>query len=370
MARIAIAGFMHETNTFAPVLTTYEHFEQAEGFPGLTQGAEMLSVFPPANIATGGFIKQAQALGHDIAPVLWCAAVPAGYVTEDAYERIVGMIIDGLLSEVEKGAEAVYLDLHGAMVAQHQQDGEGELLRRLRERIGDEMPVVVSLDLHVNITELMVAHADALIGFRTYPHIDMAETGKRSADHMHMILTEARPQQARAFRKLDFLGPLTGQCTMVDPSKSLYDLVAAMQDGPVSTISYTPGFHPADILECGPAVVAYLSVFVTIFTLIPALYIWRAPTIEELALVFVTAGLATLGHLLMTQGFKVAEMSAIQPIKFVQLVWSALIGLAVFGEVPEIFTWIGAAIIVGSISYIAHREAVARRKNTVSDIRP
>ena len=99
MARIAIAGFMHETNTFAPVLTTYEHFEQAEGFPGLTQGSDMLSVFPPANIATGGFIKQAQALGHDIAPVLWCAAVPAGYVTEDAYERIVAMIIDGLVAE-------------------------------------------------------------------------------------------------------------------------------------------------------------------------------------------------------------------------------------------------------------------------------
>ncbi|MDF1737114.1 MAG: M81 family metallopeptidase [Minwuia sp.] len=257
MARIAIAGFMHETNTFAPVLTTYEHFEQAEGFPGLTHGADMLSVFPPANIATGGFIKHAQALGHDIAPVLWCAAVPAGYVTEDAYERIVAMIVDGLVAEVEKGADAVYLDLHGAMVAQHQQDGEGELLRRLRERIGDEMPVVVSLDLHVNITELMVDHADALIGYRTYPHVDMAETGKRSADHMHMILTEARPQQAKAFRKLDFLGPLTGQCTMVEPSKSLYDLVAAMQEGLVSTISYTPGFHPADILECGPAVVAY-----------------------------------------------------------------------------------------------------------------
>lgn len=147
--------------------------------------------------------------------------------------------------------------------------------------------------------------------------------------------------------------------------------------GAIAMLLAAPIFACADIVakkltvtETGPAVVAYLSVFVTIFTLIPALYIWRAPTIEELALVFVTAGLATLGHLLMTQGFKVAEMSAIQPIKFVQLVWSALIGLAVFGEVPEIFTWIGAAIIVGSISYIAHREAVARRKNTVSDIRP
>lgn len=147
--------------------------------------------------------------------------------------------------------------------------------------------------------------------------------------------------------------------------------------GAIAMLLAAPIFACADIVakkltmtETGAAVVAYLSVFVTIFTLIPALYVWRTPTVEELALVFVTAGLATLGHLLMTQGFKVAEMSAIQPIKFVQLVWSALIGLAVFGEVPEIFTWIGAAIIVGSISYIAHREAVARRKNTVSDIRP
>lgn len=129
-----------------------------------------------------------------------------------------------------------------------------------------------------------------------------------------------------------------------------------------------PVFACADIVakkltrnESGPAVVAYLSVFVTLFTFIPALYVWRAPTYEELGLVAITAGLATLGHLLMTQGFKVAEMSAIQPIKFVQLIWSALIGFAIFGEVPEVFTWIGAAIIVGSISYIAHREAVARR---------
>ncbi|WP_323797323.1 DMT family transporter [Nisaea sp.] len=139
--------------------------------------------------------------------------------------------------------------------------------------------------------------------------------------------------------------------------------------GAVAMLLAAPIFACADIVakkltvtETGAAVVAYLSVFVTIFTFIPALYVWRAPTVEELVLVFITAGLATLGHLLMTQGFKVAEMSAIQPIKFVQLVWSALIGFAIFGEVPEIFTWIGAAIIVGSISYIAHREAVARRK--------
>ncbi|WP_416897436.1 MAG: M81 family metallopeptidase [Minwuia sp.] len=256
MTTIAIAGFLHETNTFAPILTTYDHFARGEGWPPLTEGEEMLTVFPPINIGTGGFINEARDLGYDLAPVCWSAAVPAGYVTEDAYERITAKMVDGLEAAVKGGASAIYLDLHGAMVAQHHEDGEGELLARLRQRLGDEIPIAVSLDLHVNITERMVALSDVLIAYRTYPHIDMAETGRRTARHLHGLL-EGRPKQAKAFIKLDFLPPLTGQCTMVEPSKSVYELVAKLEGGAVSTTSYTPGFHPADIRECGPAIVAY-----------------------------------------------------------------------------------------------------------------
>ncbi|PJK29492.1 M81 family metallopeptidase [Minwuia thermotolerans] len=256
MARIAHAGFMHETNTFAPILTTYEHFEKGEGWPPLTLGEDMLKVFPPINIGTGGFINEAQNLGHELAPVCWSAAVPAGYVTEDAYERITALMLEGLEQAVHDGADAIYLDLHGAMVTEHLEDGEGELLARLRSRIGGDIPVVVSLDLHVNITRQMVDLADALIAYRTYPHVDMAETGRRAARHLDELL-RGRPSQARAFVKLDFLPPLTGQCTMVEPSKSVYELVARLEGGAVSSTSYTPGFHPADIRECGPAVVAY-----------------------------------------------------------------------------------------------------------------
>ena len=256
MARIAHAGFMHETNTFAPILTTYEHFAKGEGWPPLTVGEDMLKVFPPINIGTGGFINEAQRLGHELAPVCWSAAVPAGYVTEDAYERITALMLEGLEKAVADGAEAIYLDLHGAMVAEHLEDGEGELLDRLRRRVGDDLPIVVSLDLHVNITRQMVDLADALIAYRTYPHVDMAETGARAARHLDEIL-RGRPKQAKAFVKLDFLPPLTGQCTMVEPSKSVYELVAELEGGAVSSTSYTPGFHPADIEECGPAVVAY-----------------------------------------------------------------------------------------------------------------
>lgn len=258
MARIAIAGFLHETNTFAPVLTTFEDFKRDEGWPGLTIGEEILTKFPGINIGIGGFIKAATAAGHDLLPVCWSGAVPAGYVTEDGYEQSVRLIIDGVKQAVADGADGVYLDLHGAMVAQHHEDGEGELLRRIRGEIGTDLPVVVSLDLHSNTTEAMVEHADAIVAYRTYPHIDMARTGERAAQLMLQLL-DASERPAKAFRKLDFIGPITGQCTMVEPSAGVYRYLEELEaaDRNVWSISYTPGFHPADIRECGPAVMAY-----------------------------------------------------------------------------------------------------------------
>jgi drug/metabolite transporter (DMT)-like permease len=114
--------------------------------------------------------------------------------------------------------------------------------------------------------------------------------------------------------------------------------------------------------ESGPAVVAYLSIVVTLVTMGPAIYVWQDPTLEEWGMLVVIAGLATVGHLAMTQGFKVGEISAIQPAKFIQLLWSALIGYALFAEVPDLFTWIGAALIVAASLYIARREAIARKR--------
>jgi drug/metabolite transporter (DMT)-like permease len=108
--------------------------------------------------------------------------------------------------------------------------------------------------------------------------------------------------------------------------------------------------------------VAYLSVVVTLTTLGPALYVWRTPSTEEWLLLTATAGLATLGHLCMIQGVKLAEVSALQPVKFLQLFWAALIGFLVFAEIPGLWTWVGSAIIVGSVTYIAHREALVRKR--------
>ena len=145
--------------------------------------------------------------------------------------------------------------------------------------------------------------------------------------------------------------------------------VSEIDPGVLAMLIAAPIFAVADLIskvltrqETGPAVVAYLSVFVTLTIMGPALYVWRTPTVEEWLLMITTAGLATLGHLCMVQGVKVAEVSALQPIKFLQLAWAALIGYVAFAEVPEYSTWVGSAIIVGSISYIAHREAVGRKQ--------
>ena len=254
MAKIAVGGFQHETNTFAPSPATYDNFVQPNGWPGLTRGGDMFDAVAGINLPAAGFIEAIRGAGHSVAPLLWCSAPPSAQVTTDAFERITAMICEDLASGGP--FDAVYLDLHGAMVTDDYQDGEGETLRRVRAVVGDGVPVIASLDLHTNITEAMVARADALIAYRTYPHIDMAETGERAARLIVDMFARDRAPAA-AFRKLPYLIPLTAQCTMYEPSKSLYARLGELEAGNVANLSFAPGFPPADIHECGPAVTAY-----------------------------------------------------------------------------------------------------------------
>ena len=256
MASIAHAGFMHETNTFAPIKATWEHFVRAEDFPGLTEGQAMLEVFPGMNLATGGFVQQAQALGHELKPIAWCAAVPSAQVSEEAFENFSALLLAGL--EREAPFDAVYLDLHGAMVTAHFEDGEGELIRRVRDQIGPDLALVVSLDLHANSTQEMQDHSEALIAYRTYPHLDMADTGARAARYLDDLLRPATQPAAKARRALPFLMPLTGMCTMVAPMREVYALLERLEQRQgVRSLSFTPGFPAADIWHCGPVVLAY-----------------------------------------------------------------------------------------------------------------
>ncbi|MBT7757424.1 MAG: M81 family metallopeptidase, partial [Rhodospirillaceae bacterium] len=230
MSRIAIAGFLHETNTFAPQKATWDDFVRAESFPGLTVGEELFTVMPGKNIAISGFIGEARSQGHELLPLSWCCAIPSAHVAEDAFETYSEMLLTALTEAAP--FDAVYLDLHGAMVCEHLEDGEGELIARVRAQLGDDVPLVVSLDLHSNTTPQMFENCDGLIAYRTYPHVDMADTGARAARYLDAMLATPEQPPAKAHRALPFLMPLTGQCTMVEPTLGAYATLAALEEEP------------------------------------------------------------------------------------------------------------------------------------------
>ena len=250
--KILVAGFQHETNTFAPSPATYESFVRGEGHPAMARGDAVLAL-RDVNLPIGGFIQASERQGHTLLPVIWTAASPSAQVTEDAYERIVGEIV---AAAGEGGFDAIYLDLHGAMVARHVDDGEGELLARIRARVGASVPVVASLDLHANVTGRMLASADALVAYRTYPHVDMAGTGAR-AERLLVRLLDGRKPLVRAARRLPFLIPINGMCTMLEPARSMYEALGTLEHGPVVSLSFAPGFPAADFPECGPVIWGY-----------------------------------------------------------------------------------------------------------------
>jgi microcystin degradation protein MlrC len=254
MPRIVVGGFLHETNTFAPTKATYDDFVHGGGWPSMALGEAVLTTMRHINVGLAGFIETAETMGWELVPTIACAASPSAHVTETAFERIVKMMVDGIAAAGP--LDAVYLDLHGAMVAEHVDDGEGEILARVRKVIGRELPLVVTLDLHANVTSAMVDHADALIAYRTYPHVDMAPTGRAAAKHLALLLA-TKQRLAKAFRQLPFLIPISWQATYDQPAKGIYEKLAAFESDAVPTLSFAPGFPAADFEDCGPSVFAY-----------------------------------------------------------------------------------------------------------------
>ena len=254
MKRIAIAGFHHETNTFAATLASYSEFEKADAWPGLIFSDDVLRELSGANISITGFADAASvAGGYEIIPVLWCAAEPCSYVTTDAFERIAKQIVEGIESAGK--LDGIYLDLHGAMVTQDVEDGEGELLRRIRDLTGPDLPIAISLDLHANMTPEMIKYASSINIFRTYPHIDMDETGERAFLSMERLLT-GKPLY-KAFRQVPFLVPLTSQHTGSEPCQALYASLNQLPGETLFSADIAMGFPPADIFHAGPSLVAY-----------------------------------------------------------------------------------------------------------------
>lgn len=252
--RVAFAGFIHETNTFAPTKASYDAFLKGSGHLPLCRGEEMIAMVAGANTGIEGALDYAREAGWEVVPVLRASAVPSAHVTEDAFERIAAEIVAGIVAALP--LDGICLDLHGAMVCEHLDDGEGELLARIRKAVGPNIPVSVSLDLHGNMTEQSMRDADVMVGYRTYPHVDMALTGYRAAVLLDLLMAGER--FAKAYRQIDYLIPISWQCTGMEPAKSIYATLEALEarEGVVS-LSFFPGFPAADFADCGATVLAY-----------------------------------------------------------------------------------------------------------------
>lgn len=248
MPRIAIAGFQHETNSFSPTPATLADFEMDDSWPGLMRGDAVVHRTRGINLGVAGFILAAEADPTvEIIPILWASAEPSGPVTDDAFETITDEIIAGLAAAGP--LDGIFLDLHGAMITQSHDDGEGDILQRVRALVGPDLPIAVCLDLHANISPRMVDLATSIAIFRTYPHLDMADTGARCLPMLMAQINGARP--CKAFAQVPFLVALHAQCTDMAPMGPLYAL--AEREG----AELAAGFTGGDTRHTSPSVLAY-----------------------------------------------------------------------------------------------------------------
>ena len=246
MTTLAIGGIMHESNTFSETPTDFAAFSQA-------YARNLLNIWGESHHEIGGFIQGATAYDYTAYPTLMASATPAGPVTDDAFDRLTEMLIQHL--KAAPTHEGLLLALHGAMVAESYPDGDGEVLRRLRDAFGRDFPIVVTLDQHANVSEQMVAESTALVIYKTTPHIDQRQRGLQAAELMMRILRdEATPTQALV--KPPMILNILYHNTKVPPMAPILTAAKQLEARPdVLAANVALGYPYADVSEVGPSFV-------------------------------------------------------------------------------------------------------------------
>lgn len=254
--RIAVAGLQHETNTFVGGVTDACAFAKPGGWPELVRGAALCEGLAGTSVPLAGALAVLADRGADVVPLVWAAALPSGPVDHRVFEAFRQEIVDGL--SASEPVDGVFVELHGAMVTTAEPDAEGNLLEALRRVLGPTVPLVATLDLHGNVTARMVANADWIEPYRTYPHVDMPETGKRAARRLLDLASGEDRRPARAFRPVPFLLPLVAQATDAPEVAALFAAARAQERATgVLGVQLTMGFPYADIADAGPAIIVY-----------------------------------------------------------------------------------------------------------------
>lgn len=245
--RVLIAEIKHETNTFCSTITD----EKAFAGRYLKHGEEIPAFFKGVKVEMGGILKACEEEGLEIIPSIAANATPGGKVSRVFFEKAKGRILD----DIGKNPviDGIILSLHGAMVLDDDEDGEGELLEALRNAVGDSVPIMASLDLHANVTKKMAYNCDAFFAYETYPHEDTYDRAYQAAKTMARTLRgELKP--VVELRRIPILAPYLE--TSKDPMKAIMDMALEGEKAPgVIKISILHGFSWADISEAGMSVV-------------------------------------------------------------------------------------------------------------------
>lgn len=246
--KIVIAEVMHETNTFSNVPTTRDLFELWEW----ARGEEIVSAHRGVRDFLGGMVDAAEERGIEVVGAFAASAYPAGTITRETYEALRDELLSGIAAAGD--ADAICLSLHGAGVAEGIDDLEGALLEAVRQQVGYEIPLVVTLDLHGNITDQMIAEADILLGVHLYPHTDCYERGKEAVELAEkMVKGTLVPRMYRA--KLPLIVPTS--TTNISPAKDINEVCYQWEQKPgVVDCAFFHGFPYTDIPELGVTVVA------------------------------------------------------------------------------------------------------------------
>ena len=190
---VATGSINHESSTFTPVETTWDSYRK-ERF-GYLQGEELIDRFRGTNTPIGGFMEGAEAHGFELVPTVFANAHPSAPTPRPIFDAILDDMLQGL--RAAGPLDGVLLELHGSMVAEGIDDGDGHILTAVRDLVGPGVPILAQLDIHSNVSPLMIEKADVLIGRETYPEIDQAERGRECADVLAGIFREGlRPTMA------------------------------------------------------------------------------------------------------------------------------------------------------------------------------
>jgi microcystin degradation protein MlrC len=249
LPRIAVAEISHESNSFSSTPTTLADF----GWPGSVGPADALGRAANEYTTLSGYVEGAREFGLELHPTVIASATPKGPVADEAFEAIAGELVRRL--EAAPRFDGVLLSLHGAMVVESYPSGDAEIVRRVREVVGPDLPVVVSHDFHANVTPEIVSQSTALVSYQENPHIDTKARGMRAARIVaETVRGGAKPVQALV--KPPMLYNIVFQYTKRDPLRPIVEESRRLEAVPkVLAASVLGGYQYGDVPAMGPSAV-------------------------------------------------------------------------------------------------------------------